>query len=334
MKLTRLLATVALGLGLFAPTPASAKSQIKIATLAPKNSSWGKVYQVWQTAIDKKTNGELNIELFYNGVQGNETSMVAKMKTGQLDGAALTSVGLAAIYRNILVLQLPGVMTQWSELDSVREKLAPDLRKGFEDNGFYVSGWGDIGLLRQFSKGFGVRLPNDLKGKRPVTWRNEPMGPQIYAAIGGVVPVPLDPMEVVSTLRAGGVNVISAPSLAAEQLQWTPHLDHVTDQVSVCAVGGLVFRKQALDGLPGDLRKTFDEMQKRASQTQTDRIRKLDQEAYDRISKKMEVVHLTDADRDVWKALLKKVVTQLARGTFDKALVNKVLQMRGFEPVS
>jgi TRAP-type C4-dicarboxylate transport system substrate-binding protein len=334
-RLVHLTALTALGLGLLtvAPAVSAADHTLRVASLAPKNSSWGKVYAVWEKALLKKTEGKLEVQMFFNGVQGGEDAMVSKLKTGQLDGAALTSVGLSYIYKNVLVLQLPGVMTKWSELDEVRKALAPELEAGLKGAGFKVVGWGDIGLVRQFSKGFEIHKPDDLKNRRPATWRNEPMGPAVYSSIGNVVPVVVDPMEVLPNLRSGAIDSINAPALAAEQLQWTPYLDHVSDQVSVCAVGGMVFKTGALEALPADLMQTFDELQKRASQTQLDRIRKLDQEAYERLLTKMTLVKMTQAERDVWEKLLRKVVKGLARGTFDKALVNKVLKIRGFEQV-
>jgi TRAP-type C4-dicarboxylate transport system substrate-binding protein len=334
-RLAHLVALTALGFGLLtsAKNASAADHTLRVASLAPKNSSWGKVYGVWEKALSKKTDGKLEVQMFFNGVQGNEDGMVSKLKTGQLDGAALTSVGLSYIYKNVLVLQLPGVMTKWSELDQVRAALQPELEAGLKGAGFRVVGWGDIGLVRQFSKGFEIHRPGDLKNHRPATWRNEPMGPSIYASIGNVVPVVVDPMEVLPALRSGSTDSINAPALAAEQLQWTPYLDHVSDQVSVCAVGGMVFRTGALEGLPADLLKTFEELQARASSTQLDRIRKLDAEAYERLLQKMTLVKMSQAERDEWETLLKKVVKGLARGTFDKALVNKVLKIRGFEQV-
>lgn len=334
-RLVHLTALAALGAGLFtlAPSASAADHTLRVASLAPKNSSWGKVYNVWEKALSKKTDGKLEVQMFFNGVQGGEDAMVSKLKTGQLDGAALTSVGLSYIYKNVLVLQLPGVMTKWSELDEVRNALAPELEAGLKAQGFRVAGWGDIGLVRQFSKGFEIHKPEDLKNHRPATWRNEPMGPRIYSSIGNVVPVVVDPMEVLPALRSGSIDSINAPALAAEQLQWTPYLDHVSDQVSVCAVGGMVFKTKSLDELPPDLLKIFNDLQERASKTQLDRIRKLDEEAYQRLLTKMTLVKMTEAERAEWEKLLKKVVKELARGTFDKALVNKVLKIRHFDLV-
>ncbi|MBM4362043.1 MAG: TRAP transporter substrate-binding protein DctP [Deltaproteobacteria bacterium] len=333
-KLARLVSASALALGLAAPaTAAAAEHTLRLATLAPKNSSWGKIYDVWSKAVTKKTDGRLEMQMFYNGVQGNEDAMVSKMRTGQLDGAAITSLGLSLIHKSVLVLQLPGVVQTWDQLDQIRKELGGEVDAGIRAAGFNVVGWGDVGLVRQFSKGFEVHVPADVKGHHPAVWRNEPMGPAVYSTIGNVVPVPVDAMEVLPTLRSGSIDMINAPALAAEQLQWTPYLDHVTDQVTVTAVGGLVFRQDALDKVPADLKATFEELQKKASAAQLGRIRKLDAEAYERTTTKMKVVHISDAEKEQWADLLRKVVTRLAHGTYDKDLVNRVLKLRGHKPV-
>jgi TRAP-type C4-dicarboxylate transport system substrate-binding protein len=335
MKLTHRLASVA-ALGFCLTTVGAAfgaEHTLRIATIAPKASSWGKVYGAWQKAIEKKTGDKLELQIYFNGVQGNEDAMVSKIKTGQLDGAAITAVGLSMIHKNVLVLQLPGVLTTWEQLDKVRPQIQPQLDAGIRAAGFNIVGWGDVGLVRQFTKGFEIRHPEEMKNKRPAVWRNEPTGPALYSTIGNIVPVPVDAMEMLPALRAGTVNVIAAPALAAEQLQWIPYLDHVNDNVIVCAVGGLIFKAGVLEALPADLKATWDDLQKRASESQQGRIRKLDEEAYGRISQKMTLVKMTQAQRDEWEKLLRRVVKQLSRGTYDRGLVNKVLALRGMEQI-
>ena len=56
------------------------------------------------------------------GVRGDEELVVRKMKSGQLDGAAVTAVGLSKIVPNALVLQLPGLFDSYKELDYVSEE--------------------------------------------------------------------------------------------------------------------------------------------------------------------------------------------------------------------
>jgi TRAP-type C4-dicarboxylate transport system substrate-binding protein len=334
MKICRHLAVLAACCVIVPVTAAKAAPRsIRIATVAPKSSSWGKVYAAWQKALEKKTEGKLELEIYFNGVQGNEDAMVSKIRTGQLDGAAITAIGLGMIYKSVLVLQLPGVLTKWEDLDRVRKQLEPEMVPHFKSAGFDVAGWGDVGLIRQFSKGFEIHHPADVKDKRPAVWRNEPTGPALYATIGNIVPVPVDAMEMLPALRSGGVNLIAAPALAAEQLQWTPYLDHVNDEVITCALGALIFKAGVIESLPADVKATWDDVQKRVNDSQQGRIRKLDEEAYGRITQKMAVSHFSQAEHDEWEKLLRKVVKGLAHGTYEKSLVNKVLTMRGLEPV-
>src|SRR5689334_8447928 len=130
-NLGRILVTAAAAATVFAlDAPAHAATTLRVGSLAPKVSSWGKILRTWERAVDEKTAGQIKLDIYYNGVHGMEDAMVAKMRTGQLDGAVLSSVGLADIYRNILALQLPGLLSSWAALDKVREVLAPELKQG------------------------------------------------------------------------------------------------------------------------------------------------------------------------------------------------------------
>ena len=103
----KLLGAAALMAGIGVAGEARAAEVIKIGTLAPGASPWGQVFKVWAEAVSKKSEGRLELQFFYNGQQGDEGAMVGKMKAGQLDGAAVTAVGLGKIYKPILALQMP-----------------------------------------------------------------------------------------------------------------------------------------------------------------------------------------------------------------------------------
>src|SRR5262249_16742231 len=145
-----------------------AATTLRIATLAPKESPWGKVFRAWSEAIHEKTKGSVEATWLWNGVAGPERSVVGKMRTGQLGGAALTATGLANVYKPIVALQMPGAFDTWAELDKARTALRPEFDAHLVEAGFVVVGWGDVGRARTFSKGFEVRLPPDLRGHTPV----------------------------------------------------------------------------------------------------------------------------------------------------------------------
>jgi TRAP-type C4-dicarboxylate transport system substrate-binding protein len=302
---------------------------LRVASLVPKASSWGKILRTWERAVDDKTHGQVRLDIYYNGVHGMEDAMVAKMRTGQLDGAVLSSVGLSDIYRNILALQLPGLLSDWAALNRVREALAPEMKRGIEDAGFTLLSWADVGQVRPFSAGFPVRRPADVRGKHPLVYQDDPILPTVFETIGGVVPTPHSLMEVLPSLRAGTVDVVLAPGLAVEQLQWAPHLDHVTNWSMVCVIGGTVFRKSALEQLPEDIRATFADIQVKVGELQTRSMRKEDDAAYGRVSKKMDIVEIDAADKDAWNQLTREAVKRLAHATFPRPLVEKIAVLAG-----
>jgi TRAP-type transport system periplasmic protein len=301
---------------------ASAQETLKIGTLAPAQSPWGQVFNVWMKAVKEKSGGKLQLQFFYNGQQGDEGAMVGKMKAGQLDGAAVTAVGLSKIYKPILALQMPGLFTSWAKIDAARENLKGEFEKGITDAGFRLLGSGDVGQVHLMSKGFAVKHPNDLKGKSPYMWRDDMVQPIFYQVIGGVTPVPLNVPEVLPQVRTGAVNVINAPSLAAEQLQWAPLLSHINSAVGGIAIGGLVFNGKRVDALPGDLRAIFEETGKIAASALTTRIRNEDAAAFARLKGKMTVVD--DADKGAWEGVFKQVRQRLGQGTFSPDLIARL----------
>lgn len=307
--------------------PALAETELRIATLIPKSSYWGRLFEAWDQALQKKTNGAAKLRVYYNGVQGQETGMVSKLKSGQLDGAAITSIGLSLISKDVLVMQLPGLVDTWAKADRVRAALEPDIQKEFARKGFRLLHLGEGGLVHQMSRGFAVRRPTDIRGHRPLVIRNEPVAPAFYSIVGGVVPVPMAIMEILPALRAKTVDVIAAPCLAAEQLQWAPQLDHIAERVTVVGFGGTVFRESALEALPAEIRSLLLTLHARIQEHSSARLRRQDEEAYQRLIKKMTLVRHTPAERKEWDVVLDKTLTRLSHGTLSRELMEKVAKL-------
>lgn len=139
---------------LAAAVPAAAEETLKVGTLAPEKSPWGQVMTTWQKVLEKKSNGAVKLQFFWNGQQGDEKAMVEKIRTGQLDSAAITATGLSNINKDVLALQMPGIFSDWSKLDAARDKVRPKLDAKFEANGFKILGWGDVGQAKMMTKGF------------------------------------------------------------------------------------------------------------------------------------------------------------------------------------
>jgi TRAP-type C4-dicarboxylate transport system substrate-binding protein len=280
---------------------AEAKTTLKFATLAPPRSPWGKVFKAVSKAVDQKTKGEVEVVWLWNGTAGPERAVVGKIKSGQLAGAAITATGLSDVYKPVLALSMPGAFESWQQLDKERDALTPEFEKAFKEAGFHVSGWGDVGVGRNMSNGFQVKLPTDLRGKRPGMIAEDIIAPKIYEVIGGVSPVPTSVTELLPKLNSKAIDVINAPSLAAEQLQWTSRLDHINTHGTYYAIGASVISQRELDKLSPEYKEIMKETSKQGSNMLRKTIRKEDDAAFERLKKKMTVHEATGAEKAAWK---------------------------------
>src|SRR6478672_7337250 len=101
----------------FSRTALAEGKEIKLGTLAPKDSAWGKVFGAWSKAVEEESSGAVKLTWFFNGSKGDEVAMVGKMRSKELDAAAITATGLALIWPHIGALQLPGLFPTWEKLD-------------------------------------------------------------------------------------------------------------------------------------------------------------------------------------------------------------------------
>lgn len=313
---------------LVVPTAAASAETITFATLAPKQSPWGKTLSGWAFAVKRKSKGKLKIKIFYNGAHGDEGAVVRKMRSGQLDGAIVTSVGLSKIYKNILVLHAPGLARNWSQLDKVRNAMMPEFQKGIAAEGFHLLGAIDFGLQMTLSKGKGIRTPDDFKGMKVYRWSDDIIAP-VTAMVMGYTGVPKSSLGLLAALQSGQINTITVPLLMATNMQWASELDHITAMPVAAGVGGIVVSKKALDGLPRGLRKILLTTANRASKQMTRRIRKADRRAYKQLSKRMTVVKVGTREKARWRSKFKKVRANLAQGVFDKHLITKAESLAG-----
>jgi TRAP-type C4-dicarboxylate transport system substrate-binding protein len=109
------------------------------------------LFHEFDRAVQQRTNGAVRVKFYSGGASGDERDMVRKMRLGQLSGAAVTSIGLGLIQPEVRVLEVPLLLQSWEELDYVRGQLDGELRKKFEDKGYVLLNWGDVGPIHLFS---------------------------------------------------------------------------------------------------------------------------------------------------------------------------------------
>jgi len=314
--------------------PASADSrEIKFATVAPKESAWGKVFGAWAKAVEEESGGNLKLTWFYNGSKGDEIAMVGKMNSKELDGAAITGSGLAKIWPHANALQLPGLFPNWAKLDQVRDKVSPKWDKEFAQQGYIVLGKGDVGIARIMSRGVAVRVPDDLKKGHPFFITGDTIGQKSLELAGVPSPPSLTInaiLAAISSRAPGAIDIIDAPPIACEQLGWAPQMDTINTMPTGIGIGALVMYKESYDGLPADAKAIRERTGKNTGKLLTDRIRAIDDAAFNRLKSNKTVIEPNEGEKKAWDALFAKVRQAIkAEGRIRADIMDEVTQAAG-----
>ena len=251
--------------------------EIKIATLAPEGSSWIKTFHAIDEEVRIKTDKQVGFKFYPGGVLGDEKDMIRKMYIGQINGAALTSAGLSAIYSEMDVFQIPFLFKSYHEVDYVLEEMNAFFQKGFEENGYILLGWSEGGFVRLMSTK-PVTTLDDLRKLKVWTWEGSPMTKAIFDQ-ANVSAIPLTVPDVLVGLQTGLVDVVYAPPSGAISLQWFTKIKYITDVKLIYLIGGLVMQKKVFNKISPDHQKILLETCRRHMNELKATVRKENEEA-------------------------------------------------------
>jgi TRAP-type C4-dicarboxylate transport system substrate-binding protein len=305
----------------------AADKQLRIGTLAPKNSLYHRqlmeLGEVWRAA----QGGNAKYLVYPDGSQGGETELARRMRIGQLQGALLSVVGLREIEPSISALQsMPLLFKSWDEVDYVREKMRPAMEKKFLDKGFVVLAWGDAGWVRFFSKDAAFR-PDDFKRMKFFAWGSEPEQQEIMKSLG-YTPVPLETSDILPSIQTGMINVVPSTPYFALASQVFSSAPNMLDINWAPIVGALVITKKTWDDMSPEVQATMRTASDKAGVQLRAKARQEVDEAVDAMKKRGLVVNRPNAAQmQEWNDLAEKLYPRI-RGvmvpaeTFDEVFAH------------
>jgi TRAP-type C4-dicarboxylate transport system substrate-binding protein len=300
-----------------APAARAENIELRIATLAPDNSSWTDTLDKAADEIKEKTNSRVSLKYFKGGQQGDERDYIKKIKAGGLDGAAVTAIGLSMIDESIRVLELPMMFENVDELDYVADKMWPYFAKKFEKKGFKLQDRGEVGWIYFLSKDKVTTLA-DLKGMKLWVWGDDTLVSHSFKKLG-LNGVPLGVPEVDPALTSGKINACYSSPYAAVALQWYTKVKYMTSMPMAFAIGATVVSNDAYKKLSPDDIKKIEEISKANAKKLRKVIRKANEDAKGTMARKGVTVVPTPAAmvddftkqaQEIWKELVGKIYTQ------------------------
>lgn len=284
---------LAVAMLLLFPSLAMADVTIKLGTLAPNGSPWHTLLKEMGQKWEQTSGGKVKLRIYPGGVLGNEGDMIKKMRIGQLQAAALTTVGLHDIAPDAQAVDVPMMVDSWSTLDYVMDRIGPKLERVIESKGYVVLGWSEVGFVRFFSSKRYASLP-ELQKAKMFCWEGDPAAADAWRA-GGFNPVVVSGTDIVPSLQTGLIDTVAMAPLYAYSSRIFEKAKFMLDLPWAVLTGATVVKKEEWDKVPEDLKPKLIALTREYAKKIGAEVRRMDSEALDNMVKQgLQVVKPTD----------------------------------------
>jgi len=284
------------------PALAQQQVQIKLGTLAPNGSTWHELLKEMAVRWAEASKDGVKLRIYAGGTQGNEGEMVRKMAVGQLQGAAVTTVGLHDIAAEPQALTVPLMFDSAAELQRALPILEPRLDALLEKKGYVPLTWGAIGAIKLFcTKAF--KTPAEAAGAKIFSWEGDPGSVKAWKA-AGFNPVVLSSTDVITSLQTGMIECIPNVPLYVLTARLFEKAPYMIDVNWGWLVGATVVRKDTWDKVPADLRPRLLAIARELGTKVDVEVARLNTEAVAAMEK--QGLKVVKVDAAAWRAMAEK----------------------------
>ena len=304
-SLLRCLLASMLVLGTALPAAAADSVTVKWATLAPEGTTWFKALRQIGDEWEKISGGKVKVKIYAGGVVGNETSMVRKMRVGQLHGGQITNIGLVDFDPGPQALQAPMLVRSNAELDHVMATMGPVFEERLAEKGLVVLNWGDAGWVHLFTAE-PMTSPDETGKYKIYAFDGDPEAVKLFEKFG-FNPVVMTATDVLPSLQSGLINAFPSTRLGALSLQWFALSKNMLDVPWAPLLGATVISKDVWDQIPAEYHDDFKKAARRIGEEVRPTIRKQDEKAVKVMEQYGLTVNSVDpATRAKWEAIGKE----------------------------
>jgi TRAP-type C4-dicarboxylate transport system substrate-binding protein len=207
-------------------TPMADAKTFKIATVSPDGLSWMKKLRAGAKEIKVKTDGRVNFKIYPGGVQGDDYTVMRKIRIGQLQGGVMAASTLTRFYPDLQVYNLPLQFRDQQEVDYVRARMDDRIIDGLGEGGIVSFSLAETGFAYMLTQE-PVASIADLKKVKAWVPDGDPISAQLIQSFG-ISPIPLGLPDVLAGLQTGLIDAVAVPPIVALALQWHNHVEYIT----------------------------------------------------------------------------------------------------------
>jgi len=230
------------------PQAQTARTTLRLASLAPARSVWDNSLQQMRSDWQTGTGGRVQGLVYPSGQQGNEATVLLKLKSGTLDGATLVLPGLCQLDDAFNVFGIPFFLESFDELNYMLDRMTPVLKERLDARGFILLGWGHAGWIRVFSTK-PVRTLAELQAMRMFTSPGSEQMVQIHQR-HGMRPIALAETQILTGLSSGMIDAVPTTPTAMLFFQWYTRAPYMLDVPLAPLIGATVVTRKAWLAIP------------------------------------------------------------------------------------
>ena len=301
---------------------------LKLATLAPISSIWGKLIKDIRKETylkTQKTDQLVILKAYYGGVQGDEVEMGKKILYGQLDGGFFTGNGLGAICKQSRILDLPLNFNSFKEAKYVYQGIHGDLNAYFKKKGFFLVGIAPMGYAYFFSKK-NIQTFESIRRSKMWIWKGDKL---VYEAmkIMKIPTVSVGFNEVKMALQTGLINGVYATPTALVSLQWYQDINYMLDQPLSIVSSGVVFDLKSWKKLSSENQKLLSIIIAKRLEEMAYKSFKSDEISLKELKKTGIKINPSKQSKQAIKDFALKLKEKLKGKIFSKSLLLKINQL-------
>jgi TRAP-type C4-dicarboxylate transport system substrate-binding protein len=225
---------------------------LKLGTLVPEGSPWVDALRRVAAEWDRLSEGKVILKIYPGGIAGDEADMVRKLRIGQLQGAALTQLGLGLLEPGILAISVPFLIRDEPELDYVLDRSRTYYVQLFEAKGYRLPLLAKGGWVHFFARQ-PLSTPADLQRLKLAVPEGDAEFVDTWRKLGfNAFSLPIS--DLLTGLQTGMADALYAPLLAAASFQWFGAARYMPSLTVAPVIGGVLLSARALDEVPQPLR--------------------------------------------------------------------------------
>ena len=305
---------------------AKPKYEIKLATLAPENSSMVRIFREMDAELRQETGGQVGFKIFSGFALGDEIDVFRKLRIGLVHAATFSATYLNSINSDMRVLQVPFLFNNYQEVDYVLNQVGKDLRQSFSRKGYHVLGWSELGFIYIMATVPVTRI-EDLKGKKVWSTANSPMANNVFMK-AEVSPVTISAPDVLVALQTNLVEVVYNSPYYALVTQWHTRVKYIIDLPLSYIGGALIINKRTFSRLPAQYQQTMERVCAKHLRRLIEKTRKDNADALKLIYRRG-VTKITPepVEFERFKKLLDQAIEDIEPEALPRAYLEKVMAM-------